>query len=266
MSSRNMLKAILFSISLLPLVAHSTEQLAVQTPNISEEEVISVFGQSLFKGGRSENLLLLAIAIDNQSSTSPTAQEKIGIPFILDAGPGYWVRLLQMNESTLDVLVNNALMLLYMRSNGGEHMEQRKVAAYRLLELAAHKGYWPAMAYIAEETLNTANSNTSEAKIKQSFHFLNQCAAVSFAPCQFKLGIWYLNNDSKPGAWLPFLQSAVEIATKDERYKTSKETISDLEFALKILSDPKSQLPSEQRLHYQKLLDTNQEIFSGAKH
>lgn len=263
MRSRNMLKAVLFSISLLPLVAHSTEQLAVQTPNISEEEVVSVFGQSLFKGGRSENLLLLAIAIDNQSSTSPTAHEKIGIPYIVDAGPGYWVRLLQMNESTLDVLVNNALMLLYMRSSGKETREQRKAAAYRLLEIAAQKGYWPAMAYIAEETLNTATPDTPEAKIKQSFDYLNQCASVSFAPCQFKLGIWYLNDESKPGAWVPFLQTAIEVSSKDERYKTSKETISDLEFALTILSDPKSGLPQEQRKHYLKMLEVNKDIFSA---
>lgn len=262
MSFINMLKAILFSISLLPLLAHSSEELTVKAPNISEEDVIQIFGQSLFKGDRAANLLLLAIAIDSQSSTSPTSQEKIGIPYIVDAGPGYWVRLLQMNESTLDVLVNNALMLLYMRSSGEETKDQRKSAAYRLLEIAAQKGYWPAMAYVAEETLNTATPDTPEIKIKQSFDYLNQCASVSFAPCQFKLGIWYLNDDSKPGAWLPFLQTAVEVASKDERYKTSRETISDLEFALTILSDPKSQLPSEQREYYLKMLEANKSIFT----
>lgn len=259
-----MLRAFILSLSVLSLsgellAAAETNEQPLRAPEISEEQVKEVFGDALSKANRAENLLFLAIAYDHNTKGSPTNKTYAGIPFIVDKGPGYWVKLFKMKDMSLDVLVNNAILLNHLPSKNDD-TANRKQAAFKLLKHAANQGYWPAKVYVAETILEQNNKIQSKADLELAFKYLTECSSIDFAPCSLKLGMLYLADKSKPGAWIPFFESSVELVREDLRYNKSHETMSDLHFALAVLSDEKS-FPEERREYYKNILVSNEEVF-----
>ena len=252
-------------IACSPLVSATESESKDVTPALSETDVQALFGDRLSKADRAENLLLLAIAFDHQSQESPTHEQPIGIPFIADVGPGYWVMLLQQEASTprLSTLVNNALILTFLQEEG--HTEEaRQQASQLLLQIAASQGYWPAKVYLAERTMaRWVDSMTIQIPLKQEeladipqaeqeqvFRYLAECSQIGFAPCQFRLGFWYMQDGAKQEAAIEFLRAGVEVARRDTRYTQSRETMVDLKIALRFLADPMSGLTDEERDAY----------------
>lgn len=221
-------------------------------PNPTEQDIHALFGERLARGDRAENLLLLAIAFDQQSKDSPTRNDAIGIPYIATAGPGYWVRLLQQERGnlSLDTLVNNALILTYAKDQNVSDDVRRK-AATQLLSRAAHRGYWPAQVFLAERQLlawrrhetpilMTESEGKATDDAKRAFEYLSDCTRIRFAPCQFQLGFWYLQDATTRETGLELLRAGVEITRRDPRYASSKDTLQDMQKALNILALPSS--------------------------
>lgn len=243
-----MLKRTLLSLVLVSsLGVSASESTTHSVPNPTEQEVHSIFGERLSQGSRPENLLLLAIAMDQQSRESPTRDEKIGIPYISSAGPGYWVRLFQQEKGapSLDTLVNNALILIYAKDQAIADPVREK-AALRLLSVAAELNYWPAQVYVSERRLAAwrhgvtpipMKREKAEAEKGQVVEYLESCMRIGFAPCQFQLGFWYLQEPSSQQMGMNLLQAGVEVVRRDKRYTTSSETMTDMKKALGILAD-----------------------------
>lgn len=238
-------------------------------PDLSETDVQSLFGDRLENADRAENLLLLAIALDHQSQETPTRDALIGIPYIADAGPGYWVMLLQQEGHTprLSTLVNNALILAFLEELGhSQHVRQE--ASSKLLTIAASQGYWPAKVYLAERKMahwrdlmttqvplrSEGPTEVAQGELEQVFSYLTDCSHLGFAPCQFRLGFWYLQDENKQDAAIEYLRAGIEIVRRDARYTQSKESMMDMTNALRVLSTPLSGLPSEERDAYLSLL------------
>lgn len=221
------------------------EPIEAAAPNATEQEVRSIFGGRLEEGDRAENLLLLAIAFDHHAEKSPTQTLKIGIPFITKTGPAYWVRLLQQesNSPSLDTLVNNALILTFT-ADPSYPIEVRREAAGKMLAIAAKRNYWPAQVYLAERQLQVWNqrdkpipaTGEAAAEVEEVFNYLSQCSRIGFAPCQFQLGFWYMQNPASLQAGIDLLRAGIEVVRRDRRYMASEEVEEDFERALETVA------------------------------
>lgn len=253
-------KAIAFvlvgAVLALPAVAQIT------VPEIRKQDVEERFGQRLKNATRAENLLLLGIALDTVNAESPFKDREIGIPYLVGDGAGYWALLLSQGDRSVDVLVNNALMLLFA-DKGDEVMPQidRTAAAVKLLTLAQREGYWPASAYLAEHYFELAAQPVLPPLIpdhiqsryrKAAFDYYMACTKVGFAPCHLKVGFWYL-SDHKGEAGLSYLKAGIELVGRDKRYMTIPDVVGDTELALTLLSSPSLPHTVEEGAFYQSM-------------
>jgi len=226
-------------------------------PNPSRAEVYEIFGNRLNEGSRADDLLMLAIALDSQSQ-SATSSLPIGIPYIVRAGgPGYWATLYAQGDHTVDVLVNSALLLLYMQEGSAKEEPARRQGALKLLMSASEKGYWPADVYIAqamiEESLNgpLLMRPAQHASLKRAHEGLMTCARVDFAPCQIDLAIWMLTQDVPADQdAIGLLRRGIDIAARDKRYLHSPRVLKDLAQALDLLLLPVNGLTTQERELY----------------
>ena len=199
------------------------------SPDVSFDRVEKVFGYNLNTSDPISTNLLLAIGMDHTSANSPSKDLDIGIPFIIDKGPGYWVDRLSRKDYAIDVLVNNALILLFSI----EDIPDSEATASKVLAAAADKGYWPADYFIADTAINdelTRNFNAfsvvpyaisadqKKETARQTMKKLNRCAAIGFAPCQFRIGFWLSNSPSSLKDGIGVLREAIKTALKDNRY------------------------------------------------
>ena len=243
MRRSNLLISFLVSAALVLPVSAETS-----TPNVRKQDVEERFGERLENASRSESLLLLGIALDTVNANSNFKGQQIGIPYLVGDGAGYWALLLTQGIQSVDVLVNNALMLLFAdKDDKSLSQAERVAAAVKLLTAAEAEGYWPATAYLAEHYFNLASQAVQppmmpDSKIqngyrKVAFDWYRACAETGFAPCHFKVGLWYV-ADQKVEAGLPFLKAGVELVRRDKRYLTVPDVVSDASFVLKLLSSP----------------------------
>lgn len=198
-------------------------------PDLEPGQVQAIFGSNLETSKEELELLLLAVAMDHTSPNSPNINHNIGIPYIVGNGPKYWVNRLEQGDRSVDVLVNNALLLLYTKEEipGGNEL------ANDLLRAAASAGYWPADYYVAEIQLKenlvrdekqfslTANSivDVHQKQIAQdTFSRLSRCAEIGFAPCQYRVGFWLLAEDERISDGVKALRQAVKTTLEDQRY------------------------------------------------
>ena len=105
------------SLSLFSSIAASESNSSAEKPfpEVTFDKVQEIFGHNLDTDDTVLKTLLLAIGMDHTSTESPHANERIGIPYIVHEGPGYWVARLKSGERKLEVLVNNALLLLFTK-------------------------------------------------------------------------------------------------------------------------------------------------------
>lgn len=208
-----------------PLLQHSGRP----SPDVSFEKVQEVFGFNLDTEDTLLKTLLLAVAMDHTSSTSPNSDQSIGIPFIVDRGPGYWVKRLKNGDRAIEVLVNNAILLLFTK----EEIPNGRDAAINLMRVAADKGYWPADYFVAEVDLEKflsidytkptplTGKISGEAEIiaKSTMDKYNRCAEIGFAPCQFRIGFWLLGSSHTTRDGLNVLRHAINTTVNDSRYQ-----------------------------------------------
>lgn len=197
-------------------------------PEVTFDKVQEIFGNNLETDDTVLKTLLLAIGMDHTTTKSPHASQRIGIPYIVHEEPAYWVRRLKSGDSTLEVLVNNSLLLLYTKEN----IPKAKETAFNLLKASANKGYWPAEYYIAEvnlaEHLTQDNSSASpstglmdestKAIARDTMARYNRCADMGFAPCQFRIGFWLSASPKSLSDGLNILRSAIHTTRADTRY------------------------------------------------
>lgn len=201
-----------------------------ETPDVTFDRVQAIFGFNLDSTNTKLRTLLLAIAMDHTSKNSPHIHEHIGIPFIVDKGPNYWVSRLAAGDRSLEVLVNNALLYLFAK----EALPNAEETALKLFESAADDGYWPADFYVAETYLEnelTRNYSNlpplraemdamSQQTAKTAMVHLNRCAEVGFAPCQYRIGFWLMQSPKSLNDGIRVLMVAVDSTVKDSRYGT----------------------------------------------
>lgn len=199
------------------------------SPEVTLDIVQEIFGHNLDTGDTTLKMLLLAIGMDHTTNESPNFASSIGIPFIVDRGPGYWVERLNTGDHKIEVLVNNALLLLFTK----EEIPKAKETAFQLMDAAANQGYWPASFYVAENNLTkylavdfseasplTDEMKTSSIKIiaEDTMSRYNECAQMGFAPCQFRVGFWLANSEKTLKDGLEVLRLAIKMAMSDTRY------------------------------------------------
>lgn len=97
-------------------------------PEVTFDRVSEIFGHNLDTSEERLQTLLLAIGMDHTTPTSPHFQEEVGIPFIVHYGPNHWVNRLTSGDMSVDVLVNNALLLLFAEAD----IPNREQAAFDL--------------------------------------------------------------------------------------------------------------------------------------
>lgn len=253
-------KAIAFvlvgAVLALPAVAQIT------VPEIRKQDVEERFGQRLKNATRAENLLLLGIALDTVNAESTFKDREIGIPYLVGDGAGYWALLLSQGDRSVDVLVNNALMLLFADKSEEVLLPvERTTAAVKLLTMAQREGYWPASAYLAEHYFELAVQPVFPPLIpdhiqsryrKAAFDYYMACTKVGFAPCHLKVGFWYL-SDHKVEAALPYLKVGVELVGRDKRYMTMPDVVGDTDFALALLTSPSLSHTAEEGAFYESM-------------
>ena len=223
----SILTVVMLSVSLNAYAQSEKEKSPQQT--VMFNEVSALFGDNLEPEPGALQDLLLAVAVDHTSADVPDATKEIGIPYILDKGIRYWASRLTKN-APLDVIVNNALFLLYAK----DRTEASEKAALGLMKLAARKNYWPAKFFVAENNLyqylsanydiNTTSSLTiDEAKLKTiantTMEYFNDCAKRGFAPCQYRVGTWLLANEQTVSDSLKALDAAINTSLNDSRYR-----------------------------------------------
>ncbi|UZE97279.1 hypothetical protein [Alkalimarinus alittae] len=199
-------------------------------PVVTFDKVEELFGHNLDTSDFTLMGLLLAIGMDHTSKSTPNTDQDVGIPFIVAKGPNYWVSRLSDGERGVDVLVNNALLLLFTK----EKIPNAKEGALKLMEAASEKGYWPADYYVADYNLTThltrdfsefsvppKNINTDQLTLvaKDTMNRFNSCADMGFAPCQFRIGYWLANSPRSLGPGLEVLRQAIKTAQSDTRYE-----------------------------------------------
>jgi len=202
------------------------------TPDVTFDRVKDVFGFNLSTKDTTLRNLLLAVSMDHTSTNSPNVNQDIGIPFIVNNGPRYWIDRLKSGENDLDVVVNNALLLLFTK----EDIPGGKETAFLLMKKAADAGYWPAEYFVADTNLTsklmTKDKNRASAptRIKTSdeislardtMNKLNRCAEVGFAPCQYRIGFWLANSQVTVKHSITVLRKAIDTTLSDLRYEGS---------------------------------------------
>lgn len=198
-------------------------------PMLQFNEVTAMFGRNLEPEPGLLQDLLLAVAVDHTASNVPDAAKEIGIPYILGKGIAHWARRLKKG-APLDVIVNNALYLLYSK----DRSEESNKTALNLMKLAASKNYWPAKYYVAETNLKdylVADYDlNSDAKMlihdksiqrvaATTMEYFLDCAKRGFAPCQYRVGTWLLTSEKHAVEALKALESAIHTSMSDSRYK-----------------------------------------------
>jgi len=250
----NALRTAAISLVLVSSVAYPQ---TTDIPNPSRAEVYEIFGNRLSQGSRADDLLLLAIAMDAQSQ-SPTSTLPIGIPYIIRAGgPGYWATLYAQGDHTVDVLVNSALLLLYMEEGAAQSELVRRQGALSMLMSASDKGYWPADVYIAQAMIKEGLNGSllmrpaQLEQLQRAHAGLVTCAQVDFAPCQIDLAIWMLTQDVPTDqSAVGLLRRGIDIAARDKRYLHSPRVLKDLSQAINVLLMPDIELTQNERELY----------------
>lgn len=198
-------------------------------PEVTFDKVQEIFGHNLETDDTVLKTLLLAIGMDHTTTKSPHVSQRIGIPYIVHEGPAYWVRRLKSGDGALEVLVNNALLLLYTKEN----IPKAKETAFSLLKASAEKGYWPAEYYIAEVNLaehltqdyasatpsTGLMDKTTKAIARETMARYNRCAEMGFAPCQFRIGFWLSGSPKSLSDGLNILRAAIHTTRADTRYQ-----------------------------------------------
>ncbi|QFT57129.1 hypothetical protein [Microbulbifer sp. THAF38] len=219
-------------LSLISSFAISDEDTSISGkafPEVTFDKVQEIFGHNLDTDDTVLKTLLLAIGMDHTTTKSPNASQRIGIPYIIHDGPAYWVRRLQSGDNSLEVLVNNALLLLYTIEN----IPKAKETAFILLKASAEKGYWPADYYIAEVNLEEhltqdylsatpstgLMDNPTKTIAKDTMARYNRCADMGFAPCQFRIGFWLSGSPKSLSDGLNILRAAIHTTRADTRYQ-----------------------------------------------
>ena len=222
-------------------------------PGVTKAEVEQLFGDRLDQASRAESLLLFAQAMDATTTESPFADQRIGVPYLVGEGAGFWAMSLATNDRSIETYVNNAFLLLFM-DVAQDKMRERTDRAITLLQDVSARGYWPADIYLAEHHFDAATQPVAApmdaeryraTHLNQAFGHYLSCAKTGFAPCQLKIGFMYLASGSLE-AGLPLLQAAIEIVRQDRRYLDSQETMSDIVDALEVLTSPHLQLQDEE--------------------
>jgi hypothetical protein len=198
-------------------------------PMLQFNEVTAMFGRNLEPEPGLLQDLLLAVAVDHTASNVPDATKEIGIPYILSRGIAHWASRLKKG-APLDVIVNNALYLLYSK----DRSEESDKTALNLMKLAANKNYWPAKYYIAETNLKNylAADYELNSKVKMlindksvqkiadvTMDYFVDCAKRGFAPCQYRVGTWLLTSEMHVAEALKALESTINTSMNDSRYK-----------------------------------------------
>lgn len=198
-------------------------------PEVTFDKVQEIFGHNLDTENTQLKTLLLAIGMDHTSTDSPHFNERIGIPYIVHHGPGYWVGRLKSGDRSLEVLVNNALLLLFTK----EAIPKGKDTAYALLRSAADKGYWPADFFVAETNLSeylSVDSSDGASSTKpmdektrriaqETMLRYNRCSAMGYAPCQYRIGFWLSSSPKTLKDGLDILRAAIQTTRNDLRYQ-----------------------------------------------
>lgn len=199
-------------------------------PEVTFDRVSEIFGHNLDTSEERLQTLLLAIGMDHTTPTSPFLEEEVGIPFIVHYGPNHWVNRLTSGDMSVDVLVNNALLLLFAEAD----IPNREQAAFDLMKSASKKGYWPADYFVAETNLlnhlvrgpdvaipMAATIETSGLKqvARDTMDAFSRCAEIGFAPCRYRIGFWLSNSQQTLQDGLKVLQAAIDVNLKDTRYE-----------------------------------------------
>jgi hypothetical protein len=199
-------------------------------PEITLDVVQEIFGFNLDNAQGIEKIFLLAVGMDHTTPGSPHADQEIGIPYIVDRGPAYWVSRLQDKQYELEVLVNNALLLMFTKEEipGGDK------AAAGLLRKASEMGYWPADYYVADYNianylardvteLATVTNGIQDPDLQrlasETMAKFNSCAELGFAPCQYRLGFWLTSAENTMKDGLEVLMHAIKTTLADKRYQ-----------------------------------------------
>lgn len=202
----------LYTVCLLPFLSVS---IAHESPDVTHNEVNQLFGGNLNTATAEQNMLLLAIAVEQTNG----GKKGIGIPYIIESGPDFWVQRLNTNTPSVQSLMNNALLVLFTN----EEIPDRNKHALRLIQLAANSGYWPAQFYVAEQELKKGKFMDNHV----AFGNLQSCAVANFVPCIFRIGFWLLESPQRKQEGIDTLKLAIYTATSDIRYKGYlKQTIS----------------------------------------
>ncbi|WP_197479553.1 hypothetical protein [Oleiphilus sp. HI0132] len=205
------------------------------SPEVTFDKVQEIFGFNLDNATGIKEMLLLAIGMDHTTPGSPNLDQMVGIPYIVDKGPHYWINRFASGDTEIEVLVNNALILLFGKDNN----EKADNSARKLLQAAANSGYWPADFYIAEDNLTTKLStdfsllgeNTSfigDANLKElateTMERFSNCAGMGFAPCQYRLGFWLSSSPEGLKGGMEALRTAIKTTLADTRYQGVMDT------------------------------------------
>ncbi len=199
-------------------------------PEVTFDRVSEIFGHNLDTSEERLQTLLLAIGMDHTTPTSPHFQEEVGIPFIVHYGPNHWVNRLTSGDMSVDVLVNNALLLLFAEAD----IPNREQAAFDLMKMASDKGYWPADYFVAETNLlnhlvrgpevviplaPTIEASGLKQVARDTMDAFSRCAEIGFAPCRYRIGFWLSNSQKTLQDGLKVLQAAIDVNLKDTRYE-----------------------------------------------
>lgn len=230
-------------------------------PEVTEERIQAIFMNNLKTKEPTLSGLLLAIAIDHTSKGSPHIHEEVGIPYIVSKTPLYWGGRLKDGDEDIDVLVNNALLLLFTDHDIPDSVN----IAYILLHKAADKGYWPADFYIAERNLVSyfIDVGTEQNQLlpeelmvigNNTMDRYNNCASMGFPLCKFRIGFWLSGSDDSLADGIKVLRDAIDTTLKDRRYKEELDTAVVMAATLIIDKGEQVGVDEVMRSEYRKLL------------
>lgn len=224
----------LFSLALTAGAANS--EVAVEydevkvAPEVTLDVVQEIFGFNLENAEGIKKVFLLAVGMDHTTPSSPHVDQEIGIPYIVDKGPSYWVSRLKDEQLELEVIVNNALLLLFTK----EDIPGAEKAATKLLSRASDMGYWPADYYVADYNianylsrdiaeLTSTGAGISDPRLKnmaaETKAMFSSCAELGFAPCQYRLGFWMTSAENTMQDGMEVLMRAIKTTLADKRYQ-----------------------------------------------
>lgn len=187
-------------------------------PRVTLDSVQEVFGDNLETKDRILSGFLLALGMERTSRTGAYQGEDVGVPYIIDRGPMFWVRQLSSDRS-IDTLVNNAILLLFSEAD----IPNADVAARQLMTEASNMGYWPASYYLAEQNIKFLGqaeaSIVTPLMMQSTIDLLADCAEASFAPCQYMAGFIMVRMDDLMGEGAKALRAAIATTLRDPRYE-----------------------------------------------